>query len=85
MAYAHALIEVPVDAEDASKGVVKFARGDEVPADLPGYDELVEGGSVSDEPYDPENDKVPAPDTVEIDGVRYVKVSDGAEATDERI
>jgi hypothetical protein len=84
MAYAHALIEVPVDPEDASKGVVKYSRGEEVPADLPGFDELVEGGSIADEPYDPEADKVPAPDTVEIDGVRYVKVADGAEATDER-
>ena len=79
MAYAHALIEVPVDPEDATKGVVKYDRNDEVPADLPGYDELVAGGSVSDEPYDPETDKVPAPDVVEIDGVRYVKVADGAQ------
>lgn len=84
MAYAHALIEVPVDPEDATQGVTKYNRGDEVPADLPGYDELVEGGSISDEPYDPENDKTPAPETVEIDGVKYVKVADGAEAADAR-
>lgn len=79
MAYAHALIEVPVDPEDATKGVVKYGRGDEVPADLPGYDELVEGGSIRDEVYDPEADKSPAPDTVEIDGVKYIKVADGAQ------
>jgi hypothetical protein len=85
MAYAHALIEVPVDPEDTTKGVVKYDRGDEVPADLPGLDYLREGGSVGDEPYDPEKDKVPAPDVVEIDGVKYVKASDGSEATDARV
>ena len=86
MAYAHALIEIPVDSEDASQGVIKYGRGDEVPADLPGYDDLVEGGSISEAPYDPEADKVPAPDVVEIEGVRYVKVADGAqEDTDARV
>lgn len=78
MAYAHALIEVPVDPEDSSKGVVRYARGEEVPSDLPGYDYLVEGGSISEGEYDPESDRAPAPDVVEIDGVKYVKVSDGA-------
>ena len=83
MAYAHALIEVPVDPEDSSKGVVRYARGEEVPADLPGYDELVDGGSVSDATYDPATDKVDAPDVVEIDGVKYVKASDGAEGNED--
>lgn len=81
MPYAHALIEIPVDPEDASQGVTLYKRGAEVPSDLPGIDYLYEGGSVSDDPYDPEADKVPAPDVVEIDGVKYVKSSDGAETT----
>lgn len=73
MAYAHALIEVPLDPEDVSKGVTRFERGKEVPNDLPGIEELREGGSVRDEPYDPAADTSPPPDVVEIDGVRYTK------------
>ena len=40
--YAHAVIE---------HGSIKYQRGDLVPDDLPGLDELVEYGSVSSEPY----------------------------------
>jgi hypothetical protein len=69
MAYAHALIEVRLDDES----VVKYDRGEEVPEDIPGYDELVEGGSISEEPYDPEQDKSAPPQYVEIDGVRYTR------------
>lgn len=88
MAYAHAVIENPEDG-------TKYQRGDEVPADLPGYDELVEGGSISDEEYVPEpNDMLADVDlrnvvevddqTVIIDGVTYKKTSDTSEANDAR-
>ena len=77
--YAHALIEVPVDPEDASKGVTRYKRGVKVPNDLPGMDDLIEGGSVSEEQYDPAVDKSDAPEIVEIEGHRYIKVSDDAE------
>lgn len=79
MAYAHALIEVPRDADDPSKGSVKYQRGDYVPDDLPGVDELREAGSVQDEEYDPSDEPVLTPEFVEIEGVRYVKTGDGAE------
>lgn len=78
MAYAHAVIEYPVDAEDLSKGVVRLNPGDEVPEDAPGYDELVDGGSVRDEPYDPANEPKLMPKFIEIDGVRYVQTGDSA-------
>lgn len=69
--YAHAVIEV---------GDTKFQRGDEVPSDIDGFDELVESGSVrEDEEYDPAADEVGPPEVVEIDGVRYVQASDGAD------
>lgn len=70
--YAHALIELA----DGSK----IPRDSEVDPDLvEGFDELVEAGSISAEKYDPKTDVVPAPESVEIDGVKYVKVTDGAE------
>lgn len=73
--YAHATIEL-ADGR-------KFQRGDEIPrdfaTDLPGMSELVEAGSVRDEPYDPANEPTQTPDTVEIDGVVYVKAADAAE------
>ena len=75
MAMAHALIEYT--EEDGS--VIRIPRGTEVSEDVPGYDELVEAGSVSDEAYDPEVENPPAPEQIEIDGVVYVKASDGAE------
>lgn len=84
MPYAHAVIEVPRDPADPAAGVYRYNRGDEVPADLDGIESLREYGSVADEPYDP--DLEPAlgpPDVVEIDGVKYVKASDGA-STEER-
>lgn len=67
MAYAHAVIEL----DDRT-----IQRGDEVSAkdfDSEEYDELVEGGSISDKPYDPDADVVAMPDVVEIEGVKYVK------------
>lgn len=75
MAIAHALIEYTDDDGE----VVRIARGATVTEDVPGYDELVEAGSVSDEDYDPAVEKPPAPEQIEIDGVVYVKASDGAE------
>ena len=71
--FAHAVIEVPVDPEDASKGVVRYERGDVIPDDLLGVDELVEHGSVSEEEYDPAAEKQEPPAFVEIDGVRYAR------------
>lgn len=61
----------------------RYRRGDSVPADLEGLDELLEGGAVSEDEYDPAVDVVPMPDTVEIDGVVYKKAGDsaGEEAT----
>lgn len=73
MAYAHAVIEL----EDRT-----IQRGAEVSeadfADADRYEELVDGGSISDQPYDPEVDEVDPPDVVEIDGVRYVKSTDAS-------
>ena len=83
MAYAHAVIEVPVDADDPGKGVVKYNRGDTVPDDLPGIDELVESGAVRDDEYDSSDEPTQVPDFVEIDGVRYIKTSDGASSEEQ--
>lgn len=83
MAYAHAVIEVPRDVEDPSAGVVVYQRGDSVPDDLPGMDDLREAGSVSDDEYDADNEPTQVPDFVEIDGVRYVKSGDGATTSGE--
>lgn len=74
MAYAHARIEV----RNEDDSVTIYDRGDEVPEDIDGYDEMVEAGSISDEEYDPAADVSPPPDYVEIDGVRYEKVTDDA-------
>jgi hypothetical protein len=71
MAYAHAVIET----EDG-----RYERGDEVPADLPGIQDLRSGGSVSNSPYIPEDDTLPPPEEIEIDGVRYVRAQDKATA-----
>lgn len=76
MAFAHALIEL----EDGTR----IQRGETVPDDVPGLDELREAGSVSDEEYDPEQDVTGPPETVEIQGVRYVQVRDDSEAGDVR-
>ena len=76
MPYAHALIENPEDG-------TKFRRGDEVPAKFAKANpELVEGGAIRDEEYDPAVDVSPMPDEVEIDGARYIKVSDAADTED---
>lgn len=80
MAYAHALIEYT----DEDGNLVRISRGDEIASDTPGYEELVDGGSVKDDEYDPETEPKLTPDYVEIDGVRYVKTGDGSEAEDVR-
>lgn len=74
MAIAHAVIEYP----DENGETVRYDRGREVPSDIPGYDALVEAGSISDEPYDPAVEKPDPPAEIEIDGVVYIKASDGA-------
>lgn len=72
--YAHAAIE---------SGDTKYQRGDAVPEDIDGFAELVEAGSVSEQPYDPASEPTQTPDFVEIDGVRYEKVaSDAAQSAD---
>lgn len=80
MPYAHAVIEVTETDEDTGQSAVvaRYERNDEVPADLPGYDELVEGGSIGDEQVDPETFKPEPPAEIEVDGVTYVRASDGA-------
>lgn len=70
MPYAHAVIET-------SDGTV-YKRGDQVPSDLEGYDELVDAGSVRDEEYDAADEPTQTPDFVEIDGVRYIKTGEGS-------
>lgn len=76
MAYfAHAVIEL----DDRT-----YQRGEKVPEDLPGFEELLDGGAVSKDEYDASVDVVPAPDYVEIDGVRYVKTSDSAGSAEEQ-
>lgn len=75
MANAHAVIEY----QDEDGGTVRINRGSTVPDSVPGYDELVEAGSVSDEEYDPAVEKPAAPEQIEIDGVVYVKANDGAQ------
>jgi hypothetical protein len=67
MAIAHALIEADG---------VRYARGQDVPDDLPGIEELREYGSVSDAAYDPAVDEVPPPDEIVIEGVVYKRTHD---------
>jgi len=74
--YAHALVH-------AADGPI-YDRGAEVPEDAfsaEDRDALLEGGALSTEPYDPAKDEVGPPSVVEIDGVRYVAVDDGAKET----
>jgi hypothetical protein len=73
---AHAVIEVPVDAEDPTQGVTRYERGDAVPEDLDGIEELIDAGSVSEEEYDPAEDAAPPLQEVVIDGIRYVRQED---------
>jgi hypothetical protein len=68
--YAHAVIEV-----DGTK----YQRGDAVPDDVAGFDELVDAGAVSDEEYDASAEPVQTPEEVEINGVKYVKASDSGD------
>lgn len=80
MPFAHAVIDAP----DGTR----YQRGDEVDESkfVSHEEELAElrdGGAIRDEDYDPAADVSPAPDVVEIDGVKYVKTADAAEeATD---
>lgn len=78
MPFAHAVI-------DASDGT-RYQRGDEVDLEKFTEEELAElqdGGAIREEDYDEAADVVPAPDVVEIEGVKYVKTTDAAEeATD---
>lgn len=74
--FAHALIEL----EDGSR----IQRGDTVPDELPGLEDLLESGAVSEDEYDAEADVAGPPEYVEIDGVRYVKTSDAVESNDVR-
>lgn len=76
MANAHAVIEY----QDEDGGTVRINRGDTVADSVPGYDELVEAGSVSDAEYDPAVEKPDLPDEIVVEGVVYVKASDGAQA-----
>lgn len=88
MPYAHAVIDAPNghrfergDEVDLDAFVVKDDDGTDASPDI--VANLYEGGALSDEPYDSSVDEVPAPEIVEIDGVKYVKASDGAkEASD---
>jgi len=61
--YAHALIELA----DGSR----VERGEVVPDNVDGLDELKDAGSVREDEYDPASDVPPPPQFVEIDGVRY--------------
>jgi hypothetical protein len=81
--YAHAVIEL----EDGTK----IQRGDSVKkSDVEGFDELLDAGSISEEPYvapEPEASDIKVAqtvddDTVVVDGVVYKRASDGA-STDE--
>lgn len=74
--YAHAVLEIPNDPEDSTQGVTKYQRGEIVPSDLPGSDELLESGAISEEEYDPIVDEVGPPATLEMDGVTYVIASE---------
>jgi len=73
MAIAHALIEADG---------VRYDRGQDVPDDLPGIEELREYGSVSDEAYDPAVDEVPPPEEISIDGVIYKRAHDSFDAAE---
>ncbi len=73
MAIAHALIEADG---------VRYARGQDVPDDLPGIEELREYGSVSDEAYDPTVDEVPPPEEITIDGVTYKRARDSFDSAE---
>ncbi len=73
MAIAHALIEADG---------VRYARGQDVPDDLPGIEELREYGAVSDEAYDPAVDEVPPPEEVVIEGVTYKRAHDSFDSAE---
>lgn len=70
--YAHATIH------DHKTDTV-YTRGNVVenPEEIDGWDELVGGGALKEEDYDPSADEVGPPAQVEVDGVRYVRAEDG--------
>jgi hypothetical protein len=74
MAYAHAVIEYQNEDGEA----VRYDRGEAVSTGVPGYDELVDAGSIGEAEPDPVEIQVQAPEEIEVEGVRYVKASDGA-------
>lgn len=70
--FAHAVIEDPVTG-------ARYRPGDELPADLPGLDDIVEAGSAGDKPPEPEAaaEGAPVPD-----GATHITSGDGADAGD---
>ena len=78
MPYAHAVIDAP----DGTR----YERGDEVDEEKfeeAELEDLVVGGAIREEDYDPEADKVGPPDVIEIEGVTYVAVSDDSKTASE--
>lgn len=69
--YAHAVIE------DHEAGVV-YQPGDKITTDVPGFDELVEGGAISSEQYVEPPPLMP--DEVDIGGVVYKRSQDNGSA-----
>lgn len=74
--YAHAVIE--------TADGTRINRGDVVPADLEGVEDLQAGGSVRSDEYVEQPLEVQPPNEIVIDGVTYKKASDGAVTGDER-
>jgi hypothetical protein len=54
-------------------------RGDEVTQDVPGFDELVQGGSIKDEPYVPDEPEAESSE----DDVTHVSSSDEGSGHDD--
>ncbi len=72
--YAHALIET---------GGRKYDRGDPIdPSDISELMLLSDYGTIREEPYSPAADRSAPPATLEIEGVRYIQVTD-SEGSDE--
>lgn len=74
--YAHALIEL----EDGTR----FDRGETLPEDIPGIEDIKEAGSASTEPYDETQDQLPPPEEVEIEGFIYKRTGEDTSTTGER-
>ena len=69
--YAHAVIH---DHENE----IYYERGDEVTTDIPGYDELVEAGSIQGVPWEPESPEEEKLDAMVHgdDGTKHIISSD---------